>query len=61
MHKIRSVTDYMVKKPITFRPDQSIHDAIRILLRNKISGGVVTNEAGEIMGVISEKDCLNVM
>ncbi len=61
MHKTLSVTDYMVKKPITFRPEQSIHDAIKILLRNKISGGTVINEAGEIIGIISEKDCLNVM
>lgn len=61
MHKIRSVTDYMVKKPITFNPEQSIDDAIRVLLRNKISGGPVVNDAGEMVGVISEKDCLNVM
>ncbi|NJL12065.1 MAG: CBS domain-containing protein [Microscillaceae bacterium] len=61
MHKFRYVTDYMAKKPITFRPEQSIHDVIRVLLRKQISGAPVVDEHNNLVGMISEKDCLRVM
>ncbi len=61
MHNFIPVTKYMTKKPITFRPDQSIHDVIRVLVRKKISGAPVVNPQGELVGMISEKDCLKVM
>ena len=53
-----SVSDYMARKLITFKPDQSMHDVIQVLLKNKISGGPVVNEENELVGVISEGDCL---
>ncbi|NJO01880.1 MAG: CBS domain-containing protein [Bacteroidia bacterium] len=58
---VDSVTKYMAKKPITFRPDQSIHDVIQVLLKKRISGAPVLNEHDEIVGIISERDCLKVM
>ncbi|MFT6883634.1 MAG: CBS domain-containing protein [Marinoscillum sp.] len=53
-----SVSDYMSTKLITFKPDQHMDEVINILLKNKISGGPVVNEAGELVGVISEGDCM---
>ncbi|MCR9249812.1 MAG: CBS domain-containing protein [bacterium] len=53
-----TVEDYMAKRLITFSPDQSIMDAISILLKNKISGGPVVNDQNELIGIISEGDCL---
>lgn len=61
MRKAISIVKYMTKKPITFRPDQSIYDVINVLVRKKISGAPVLNEQDELVGVISEKDCLRVM
>jgi len=52
------VSDYMSTKLITFRPGQSIDEVINTLLSNKISGGPVVNEKNELVGVISEGDCL---
>ena len=52
------VSDYMTRKLITFHPNQSIYEVIRKLLANKISGGPVVNEDNELVGVISEGDCL---
>lgn len=52
------VSDYMATTLITFRPDQSIFEVIDTLLGNRISGGPVVNENGELVGVISEGDCL---
>lgn len=55
------VTKYMAQKVIAFTPDQPIHEAIDIMLEKRISGGPVLNESGELIGMLSEKDCLKVM
>jgi len=52
------VSDYMTRKLITFSPDQSIEEVIEKLIRNKISGGPVVNEKDELIGIISEGDCI---
>ena len=52
------VRDYMSTNLITFRPDQSVQDVVESLIKNKISGGPVVNERNELVGVISEGDCL---
>lgn len=56
-----SVATYMATELITFSPDQSIQDAIDIMLEKRISGGPVLNEKGELVGVLSEKDCLRII
>lgn len=50
--------DYMTSNPITFTPETNIFQAIEALLEHKISGATVTNGEGEVIGVISEFDCL---
>lgn len=52
------VSDYMTTKLITFKPDQSIQDVIEIFIKNRISGGPVVNEKNELVGIISEGDCI---
>ncbi|MDQ3393133.1 MAG: CBS domain-containing protein [Bacteroidota bacterium] len=52
------VSDYMATKLITFTYEQCIEDVMCILLDNNISGGPVVNEKGEVIGIISEGDCL---
>ncbi len=52
------VRDYMTQKLITFSPDQSVEDVIEDLIRYKISGGPVVNEKNELVGIISEGDCI---
>ena len=52
------VSDYMTKKLITFKLEQSIEDVIDTLIVNKISGGPVVNENNELIGIISEGDCM---
>lgn len=53
-----TVGDYMAKRLITFKPDQPMHDVVDALMKNKISGGPVVNDQNELVGVISEGDCL---
>jgi len=52
------VSDYMTKDLITFRPEQSIEEVIETLISYKISGGPVVNDKNELIGIISEGDCL---
>ncbi|REG89179.1 CBS domain-containing protein [Winogradskyella sediminis] len=52
------VKDYMSTKLITFRPDQTVQEVVEALIKHKISGGPVVNERQELVGIISEGDCL---
>lgn len=52
------VSDYMTKNLITFKENQPIEDVIDSLINNKISGGPVVNDKNELVGIISEGDCM---
>ena len=52
------VKDYMTTNLITFKPDQSVEDVIDSLIKNRISGGPVVNNNNELIGIISEGDCI---
>ena len=52
------VSDHMATRLITFKPEQSINEVIETLLSRRISGAPVVNEENELIGVISEGDCL---
>ena len=52
------VRDYMTRELITFSPDQSVEEVIEQLIRFKISGGPVVNDRNELVGIISEGDCI---
>lgn len=52
------VSDYMTRDLITFKPEQSVEQVIEALINNRISGGPVVNDNNELVGIISEGDCL---
>ena len=52
------VRDYMTTNLITFKPDQSVQEVVETLIKYKISGGPVVNDKQELVGIISEGDCL---
>lgn len=52
------VSDYMSTKLITFKATDSLDHVISLLIQNKISGGPVVNDANELIGIISETDCI---
>lgn len=58
---VRSIgaEDYILPKPLTFKEDMDLFEAIHHLLENKVTGATVVNNNNEIVGVISELDCLN--
>jgi len=52
------VRDYMSTKLITFKSDQKIELVIDALIKHRISGAPVVNEKNELIGIISEGDCI---
>lgn len=59
LHSI-SVKDYMAGDLITFKPDMDVLDAIHLLLQHRISGAPVVDNLGNIVGLLSEKDCIKI-
>src|SRR5690606_25973853 len=52
------VSDYMSTKLITFKSDDTIETVIDALIKYRISGGPVVNSKNELIGIISEGDCI---
>lgn len=52
------VKDYMTRDLITFTEDQPVEEVIGELIRYRISGGPVINDRKELVGIISEGDCI---
>lgn len=62
MSALDSITagEYMTAELITFTADMEVMTAINALVRHGVSGAPVLDEAGQIIGLLSEKDCLQV-
>ena len=54
------VRDYMAKHLVSFSPDMDVLDAIHQLVQHGIAGAPVVNENGDLVGMLSELDCLKV-
>lgn len=54
------IKDYMATNLTTFTPDMAISKAIKYLNTHQISGAPVIDERGSLVGMLSEKDCLQV-
>lgn len=52
------VSDYMSRNLTTFKPEQTVLEVMNILIKKKISGGPVVNDNHELVGIISEGDCI---
>jgi CBS domain-containing protein len=58
--EVATVKDCMTTKLVTLRPDMRIQEAIKLLLKHKISGAPVVSEERTLIGMLSEKDCLRI-
>ena len=57
----RVASDMMVQSVVTLSPVTDIYSAMQTLLRYSISGAPVVDDAGRLVGMLSEKDCLRVL
>ena len=55
------VKDYMSTRLVTFRPETNVVEAMRTFLDNNISGAPVISERGEVVGILSEVDLMQVV
>ena len=60
-NRILTARDLMTTSLVKFRPDQTILEAIAMLTKNAVSGGPVVDAAGEMIGILSELDCLRML
>lgn len=58
LNKNLLVSDIMTRDLVVFTKDQSIHDVMEKFIKYRISGGPVVDKAGNLIGVISEADCM---
>jgi CBS domain-containing protein len=54
------VRDYMAGQLVAFKPDMDVLDAIHELVKQRIAGAPVVNDQGELVGMLSEMDCLTI-
>lgn len=53
------VRDYMDTQPVVTTADTDIYKAVDLFIDKKISGITVVNEQHEVVGMLSELDCLH--
>jgi len=58
MIQITRVKDLMNTAPIAVRPETGVHEAVAVLLEQRLSGLPVTVEQGALVGIDTEQDCL---
>ena len=53
-----TVRDCMSTNMVLFKKDQSVIEVVEKLMKYRISGGPVINDKDEVIGIISEGDCI---
>jgi CBS domain-containing protein len=59
--KLLTARDIMNPPGIVVNAEMSIFSAIPILIKNNLTGCPVTNSEGELIGILSELDCMKVI
>ena len=54
----KTVADAMSRDPVLVRPETPLNEAIQILAERRISGLPVVDDAGQLVGIISETDLM---
>ena len=62
MDRLRDPTarDFMSTRLVTLSPGLDVLGAMRIFLDNRISGAPVVDDRGNLVGILTQRDCLNV-
>ena len=55
------VSDFMDKSFATVQPDTLMDESIRLLVKKKLTGVLVVDEKKNLVGILSEKDCLKIL
>jgi CBS domain-containing protein len=60
MKRSMLVRDYMSKNVVKLVPEMEILYASHVLISNDISGAPVVDEHGKLVGILTERDCMQV-
>lgn len=55
-----TIADYMSTDLVSLGPDDDIVAAMRKLLQHEVSGAPVLDQHGELVGILSQKDCFSI-
>ena len=53
-----NLRDYMLKNPVKVRADDNVVTAMQVIIDNKVSGVCVVDDRENLVGILSELDCL---
>lgn len=53
----QTAADYMTRELVVVGPDMDLFRAMRALITNDISGAPVVDAQGDLVGILTEKDC----
>lgn len=53
------VSDFMQHRPVTFRAEEGIYEALQAFVRSGMTAGVVLDAQRHVIGFLSEQDCLH--
>jgi len=51
--------DFMTKDVITIKPDVTVEELARLLIKHKISGVPVVNDENQLIGIVTENDLIS--
>lgn len=58
---VRAILDSKGHDVLTIRPEASLRDAVQMLAEHRIGAVVVTDGAGQVVGILSERDVVRVI
>jgi CBS domain-containing protein len=56
-----TVSEFMDRYVDTISPESDIMDAVDFLLNKRVTGALVANSVGELVGILTEYDCLRLL
>jgi len=61
MSRLPTVREFMDRHVQTISPDSDIMEAADFLLEKRVTGALVANSKGELVGILTEYDCLRLL
>ena len=60
MKESKTAKKAMSRALVTLAPDMDVLEALRILVEQRISGAPVVDQIGNLIGMLTERDCLQI-
>ncbi len=60
MLETKTAKEAMSRGLITLHPEMDVLEALRILVQERISGAPVLDQVGNLVGILTERDCMRI-